>query len=96
MKCYAGDGKNGIEMQEPKLGDRVRASMDGENWFAGKYVQESEIFAQYGVLRDDIGEVRFFSIAVVHGPVVVPSDADPDEMNRLHGEGFGVDWIYAA
>lgn len=46
--------------QEPKIGDHVRATMNGEDWFTGRYVQESEIFAQYGVLRDDIKEVRFF------------------------------------
>ncbi len=28
-------------------------------------------------------------------PVVVPKDADADEMNRRHGEAFGVDWKYA-
>ena len=27
-------------------------------------------------------------------PVSVPADADADEMNRLHGEGYGVDWEY--
>ena len=52
--------------QEPKIGDRVRASMDGKNWFTGKYVTESELFCQYGVLRDDIKEVRFFTTAKVH------------------------------
>ena len=52
--------------QWPKKGDRVRASMDGETWFTGKYIEESELFCQYGVLRDDIKEVRFFINAVVH------------------------------
>lgn len=27
-------------------------------------------------------------------PVVVATDADADEMNRLHGESYGVDWVY--
>jgi hypothetical protein len=48
-----------------KIGDRVRASMDGVNWFTGTFVEESDIFATYGVLRDDINEVRFFLEAVV-------------------------------
>lgn len=27
-------------------------------------------------------------------PVVVAQDADADEMNRLHGEAYGTDWVY--
>jgi len=27
-------------------------------------------------------------------PVEVSRDANPDEMNTLHGEGYGVDWTY--
>ena len=27
-------------------------------------------------------------------PVVVSPDADCEEMNELHGEGYGYDWIY--
>ena len=27
---------------EPKIGDRVRATMNGEDWFTGIYVEESE------------------------------------------------------
>ena len=29
-----------------------------------------------------------------HCPVVVAPGADADEMNRLHGEAFGIDWVY--
>jgi len=49
---------------EPKIGDRVRATMNGEDWFTGVYVQESETLAQYGIKRDDMpNEVRFFTHA---------------------------------
>lgn len=27
-------------------------------------------------------------------PVVVSADADAYEMNKLHGESYGVDWVY--
>jgi hypothetical protein len=27
-------------------------------------------------------------------PVVVAQDANADDMNRLHGEDYGVDWVY--
>lgn len=29
-------------------------------------------------------------------PVIVAADADADEMNRIHGEGYGFDWVYPA
>ena len=53
-------------MEEPKIGDRVRATMNGEDWLTGVYVQESDTLAQYGVKRDDNGEVRYFITAVAH------------------------------
>jgi hypothetical protein len=53
-------------MSDIKIGERVRATMNGQDWFTGKYVQESDIFAQYGVLRDDIKEIRFFVHAEPH------------------------------
>jgi len=53
-------------MDDPKIGDRVRATMNGEDWFAGVYVEESETLAQYGVKRDDTGEVRYFTTAVTY------------------------------
>lgn len=28
------------------------------------------------------------------GPVVVPFNADANLMNALHGEAYGVDWVY--
>jgi len=56
----------GIEMDEPKIGDRVRATVNGEDWFVGVYVKESDTLAQYGVKRDDTGEVRYFTTAVTH------------------------------
>lgn len=31
---------------------------------------------------------------MLNKPVVVSSDANPDDMNSLHGEGYGTDWIY--
>lgn len=27
-------------------------------------------------------------------PVVVASDADANEMNRIHGDQYGYDWVY--
>lgn len=48
------------ETNELKIGDRVRATMNGEDWRTGKFVEESETFARYGVLRDGLNEVRFF------------------------------------
>jgi len=53
--------KGGI--MEPQIGDRVRATMNGEDWFEGRYVKKSEVFVKYGVKRDDIGDVRYFIIA---------------------------------
>lgn len=47
-------------MREPVIGERVRATMNGSDWFDGLYVKNSDIFIQYGVLRDDIGEIRYF------------------------------------
>ena len=48
-------------MSEPQIGDRVRATMNGDDWFTGVYVEESKIMVQYGVRRDDMpNEVRFF------------------------------------
>jgi hypothetical protein len=52
------------EMEEPKIGDRVKATMNGVDWFRGVYVEESETFVQYGVMLDDIKELRFFVSAV--------------------------------
>ena len=37
--------------------------MNGEDWFTGVYVKESETLAQYGIKRDDTDEVRFFTHA---------------------------------
>lgn len=34
--------------------------MNGEDWFTGTYVKESDTLAQYGIMRDDIGELRYF------------------------------------
>ena len=28
------------------------------------------------------------------GPIIVATDADADAMNTLHGEAYGVDWVY--
>ena len=32
--------------------------------------------------------------SILRTPVIVDTDADADEMNRLHGEGYGCDWVY--
>ncbi|MFA5340153.1 MAG: hypothetical protein WC332_00105 [Clostridia bacterium] len=45
---------------EPQIGDRVRATMNGEDWLTGTYQKNIELFTQYGVLLDDINEVRYF------------------------------------
>ena len=55
----AGELKAG--MKEPKIGDKVRATMNGDIWFTGTYAEESDVFAQYGVEVDDFGgELRYF------------------------------------
>lgn len=48
---------------EPNIGDRVRATMNGEDWYTGVYVHSSSTIAQYGVMRDDIDDVRYFTHA---------------------------------
>ncbi len=48
---------------EPQIGDRVRATMNNTDWYEGEYTETSDVFAQYGVLRDDINQVRFFITA---------------------------------
>lgn len=49
---------------EPKIGDKVRATMNWKDWFTGVYVQESDTLVQYGVKCDDIPNgVRFFTYA---------------------------------
>ena len=50
-------------MREPKIGERVRATMNHEDWYEGEYVKESDVFAQYGIMRDDIKELRYFVYA---------------------------------
>jgi len=45
---------------EPVIGEKVRATMNHVDWFTGIYVDESDVMAQYGVLRDDIKEIRYF------------------------------------
>jgi len=51
-------------MREPKIGDRVRATMNKETWFNGVYetnIGEShDTFAEYGVRVDELDEVRYF------------------------------------
>ena len=44
----------------PVIGDRVKATMNREDWFIGTFVEEIDSIAPYGVLRDDTEEVRFF------------------------------------
>lgn len=50
-------------MNDVKIGDRVRATMDGKTWYVGTLVELSDIFVEYGVFRDDINELRFFITA---------------------------------
>ena len=45
----------------PNIGDQVRATMNGEDWYTGVYVHSSNTIAQYGVMRDDIDEIRYFT-----------------------------------
>lgn len=47
-------------LMEPKIGERVKATQNNADWYIGTLVEESEVFAQYGVLLDDTREVRFF------------------------------------
>ena len=41
------------------LGQKVKATNNGEKWFVGVYEKNSDVFAQYGV-RLDTGELRYF------------------------------------
>ena len=50
--------------KEPKIGDRVQATMNGEDWYTGVLVELSDVMVRYGVKRDDTGEVRFFVNAI--------------------------------
>jgi len=59
--CYSAQGLCENDGNEIKIGTRGKASMNGVDWFSGVYVKESDIFCQYGVLRDDIKEIRFFT-----------------------------------
>ncbi len=54
------DNAETTSMREPVIGERVRATMNGSDWFEGVYVEESDVFVQYGVLLDDIKEIRYF------------------------------------
>lgn len=48
----------------PQIGDRVRATMNGQTWFTGTLEERSEVFIEYGVRRDDLkSELRFFTHA---------------------------------
>ena len=48
-------------MNIPKIGDRVEATMNGEDWFRGELVDDdSRLFCQHGVLTDFNKEIRYF------------------------------------
>ncbi len=49
-----------MKIIDPWIGKRVRASMNGKDWFPGVYEKNVDIFAQYGVRLDDSNEVKFF------------------------------------
>jgi hypothetical protein len=50
----------GEREKETEIGDRVRATMNGYDWFTGVYVENIDLFAQYGVVRDGTDKVVFF------------------------------------
>ncbi len=47
-------------MNIPKIGDRVEATMNGEDWFRGEYKENIDLFCEYGVLTDFHKELRYF------------------------------------
>lgn len=47
-------------MNVPKIGDRVDATTNGEDWFRGVYKEDCDILAPYGVLTDIYKEIRYF------------------------------------
>jgi len=61
------NGKNlssSPEMEFPEIGDKVRASMNGEFWATGVLVETIDLFAQYGVRCDDSPDkVSYFILA---------------------------------
>lgn len=48
-------------MTQPKLGDSVRATMNGKDWFPGVLCGEIDLFVPYGVRVEEDGELRYFA-----------------------------------
>ncbi len=67
------------ELVGPRIGDRVKATMNGKDWFSGVLVEEVELFTQYGVKLDETGEVRFF-IEAVPNAGIQPSERSEDRL----------------
>ncbi len=45
-----------------KIGDKVKATMNGTDWFEGELVEEVDLFVPYRI-RLESGEVRYFAHA---------------------------------
>ncbi len=43
------------ELVGPKIGDRVKATMNGKDWFSGVLMEKIELFTHYGVKLDETG-----------------------------------------
>ncbi|URI08786.1 hypothetical protein MW290_24730 [Aquincola tertiaricarbonis] len=70
---------------------------NGEHWYKCVKCNASDWIASYGTLD----QLCFFSSPcagrtqpATPAPVIVADDADPDAMNKRHGESYGVDWVY--
>lgn len=69
-------------MNIPKIGDRVDATMNGEDYFRGELVDDdSKLFCEYGVLTDFHKEIRYF---VSIRPVCEECEKKDNEIKTLH------------
>ena len=51
----------------PKIGDKVLASMNGEDWFNGTLIEIVDVFASYGVRLDGTKETSYF-VSILPAP----------------------------
>lgn len=48
-------------MNDIKKGDTVEGSMNGEDWYKGIYIKESEICVPHGIFTEAHNEIRYFT-----------------------------------
>lgn len=78
----------------PPAAELLRRDPERPDDYADEHISAMWFGAKIGAgFTAASGELRIAAPAA-RGPVVVPADADADEMNRLHGEDYGKDWVY--